>query len=103
MARGVRHPASVSGAAGEVHQDHCGRALRHDDGGAAACEREQFPGVEVDHLVALLAPPSPLPLARPPAPPLELPGSGLVSGRSFLLLRHCLAASSFPGPKILKF
>ena len=59
----MRHPASVSGAAGEVHQDHGGRALRHDHGGAAPGEREELPGVEVNDLVTLLPPPSPLPLA----------------------------------------
>ena len=102
VTRSVRHPASVGWAAWEVHQDHGGRALRHDDGGAAAGEREELPGVEVDNLVALLPPPPPLPLPGPPAPPLVLPGSGLVPGRSFLLLRHRLAPTSFPWPRILK-
>ena len=111
VARSVRHSAPVSRTAWEVHQDHGGGALRHDDWGAAAGqgEHQRLPGVKTSGPVpslAFLSPPPPLlphPLTRPPTPPGLLSRSRLVSRGSLLLFTHSLTPTSFPRPKILKY
>ena len=94
----VWHAPSGGGGAAQVHQDHGGGALRHDDRAPAPPHPE--------HLLlgarTLLAPPSlslAQPLARPPASSGPRARARLVPGAPLLLLGQSLAPSSFSRPE----